>query len=404
MNKYTVVSLFSGAGGFDLGFKQAGFEIIFANDNFKQAVETYRRNIGNHIVEKDILELKSSEIPDNPDVIIGGFPCQGFSVANTKRSMEDKRNFLYKEMLRIIKDKKPKMFVAENVKGILSMEKGKVIEMIKKDFEDLGYYVETKLFNTAEYEVPQQRERVIIIGNRLRNEVIYPQPTHYIDKPKEGFKPAITVEEVIGYLKDIRCQDEPITLENGKVIYQHQARTNVADTFFARKYEVDQAEICDYLREWRNQKQITTKEIDKKLGYKHTAAHWFRKDKWGSIPTVEDWLQLKKILEFDDKYDEQITTLIEKPVVFEQSLRITKWDKPSATITATNPEIHINKKRRLSVRECAIIQTFPDDFIFSGNSLGMLYKQIGNAVPVKFAYEIAKCIKEELDKDKKQDF
>ena len=85
MNKYTVVSLFSGAGGFDLGFKQVGFEIVFANDNFKQAVETYRRNIGNHIVEKDILELKSSEIPDNPDVIIGGFPCQGFSVANTKK-------------------------------------------------------------------------------------------------------------------------------------------------------------------------------------------------------------------------------------------------------------------------------------------------------------------------------
>lgn len=399
MNKYTVVSLFSGAGGFDLGFKQAGFEIVFANDNFKQAVETYRRNIGNHIVEKDILELKSSEIPDNPDVIIGGFPCQGFSVANTKRSMEDKRNFLYKEMLRIIKDKKPKMFVAENVKGILSMEKGKVIEMIKKDFEDLGYYVETKLFNTAEYGVPQQRERVIIIGNRLRNGVIYPQPTHYIDKPKEGLKPAITVEEVIGYLKDVRCQDEPITLENGKVIYQHQARTNVADTFFARKYEVDQADICDYLREWRKKKKITTKEIDKKLGYNHTAAHWFRKDKWGSIPTVEDWIQLKKILEFDDKYDKQITTLVEKPVVFEQSLRITKWNKPSATITATNPEIHINKKRRLSVRECAIIQTFPDDFIFEGKSLGMMYKQIGNAVPVKFAYEIAKCIKEELDKN-----
>ena len=301
-------------------------------------------------------------------------------------------------MLRIIKDKKPKMFVAENVKGILSMEKGKVIEMIKKDFEDLGYYVETKLFNTAEYGVPQQRERVIIIGNRLRNEVIYPQQTHYIDKPKEGLKPAITVEEVIGYLKDIRCQDEPITLENGKVIYQHQARTNVADTFFARKYEVDQAEICDYLREWRKKKKITTKEIDKKLGYNHTAAHWFRKDKWGSIPTVEDWIQLKKILEFDDKYDKQITTLVEKPVVFEQSLRITKWNKPSATITATNPEIHINKKRRLSARECAIIQTFPDDFIFEGKSLGMMYKQIGNAVPVKFAYEIAKCVKEELDK------
>ena len=93
--KPTVVSLFSGAGGMDLGFIQAGFEIVWANDFFKEAVESYRKNIGEHIVFGDITKIDSSEIPDDPDIIIGGFPCQGFSVANNNRSMQDKRNFLY---------------------------------------------------------------------------------------------------------------------------------------------------------------------------------------------------------------------------------------------------------------------------------------------------------------------
>ena len=100
MNKPTVISLFSGAGGMDLGFIQAGFNIIWANDFFKEAVDSYSKNIGDHIVFGDITKINSSEIPDNPDVVIGGFPCQGFSVANNNRSMQDKRNFLYKEIER----------------------------------------------------------------------------------------------------------------------------------------------------------------------------------------------------------------------------------------------------------------------------------------------------------------
>ena len=109
-DKLKVVSLFSGAGGMDLGFINAGFEIIWANDFFQEAVNSYRKNIGKHMIYGDITKISSDDIPDGADVIIGGFPCQGFSVANTKRSMEDKRNFLYKEMLRIIKDKNPKLF------------------------------------------------------------------------------------------------------------------------------------------------------------------------------------------------------------------------------------------------------------------------------------------------------
>lgn len=400
-NKYKVISLFSGAGGMDLGFVNAGFQIIWANDIFKEAIETYKKNIGNHIVFGDISMISSDDIPNDVDVVIGGFPCQGFSIANKNRSMNDKRNFLYKEMLRIIKDKKPKMFVAENVKGLLSMEKGKVFDMIKKDFESLGYYVEAKILNAAEYGVPQQRERLIIIGNRINKSVSFPIKTHYLnnDNSNKNLKPAVTTEKAIGWLANIKCQENPIILKNGKVVYQHIALENVADKFWGRKYPVDQSELCDYLVFWKKKAKISTKEIDRLLGYKFTAGHWFRKDNnSGSIPTPDDWWKLKKILNFDDKFDKEVTTLIEKKVSFEQSLRITNWDRPSDTITATSPEIHINKKRRLSVRECAILQCFPEDFIFYGSTIGVMYKQIGNAVPVKLAYEIAMCVKSELEK------
>lgn len=401
--KFRVISLFSGAGGMDLGFINAGFDIVWANDFFKEAVESYKKNISEDIVFGDITKIKSSEMPDDIDLVIGGFPCQGFSVANTKRSMKDERNFLYKEMLRVIKDKNPKFFVAENVKGILSMEKGKVIEMIKKDFESLGYKVDARLLNAAEYGVPQARERVVIIGNRLGLENPYPTPTHWVDSKKytskKGLKKPITVKDTIGFLSDIRLSDYPIKLEDGTMIYNHMAATNVYDKFWGRKYKVNQADICDYLKLWRDKSGYTTKKVDEHFGYKYTAGHWFRKDNHsGSIPKPSDWWELKKILGFDSKYDKKVTTMVEKEIKFEQSLRITNWDRPSDTITATSPEIHVNKERRLSARECAMLQTFPMDYQFVG-SLNVVYRQIGNAVPVKLAEQIAKGIYDKLKKE-----
>lgn len=401
--KFRVISLFSGAGGMDLGFINAGFDIVWANDFFKEAVESYKKNISENIVFGDITKIKSSEMPDDIDLVIGGFPCQGFSVANTKRSMKDERNFLYKEMLRVIKDKNPKFFVAENVKGILSMEKGKVIEMIKKDFESLGYKVDARLLNAAEYGVPQARERVVIIGNRLGLENPYPTPTHWVDSKKytskKELKKPITVKDTIGFLSDIRLSDYPIKLEDGTMIYNHMAATNVYDKFWGRKYKVNQADICDYLKLWRDKSGYTTKKVDDHFGYKYTAGHWFRKDNHsGSIPKPSDWWELKKILGFDSKYDKKVTTMVEKEIKFEQSLRITNWDRPSDTITATSPEIHVNKERRLSARECAMLQTFPMDYQFVG-SLNVVYRQIGNAVPVKLAEQIAKGIYDKLKKE-----
>ena len=169
MKKITlkVLSLFAGAGGMDLGFKNAGYEIIWANDFDADSVKTYKRNLGDHIVLGDIEKIKTNNMPDNPDVVIGGFPCQGFSIANLSRNVDDSRNKLYKQMLRVIRVKKPKYFVAENVSGILTLGKGAVIQKIVKDFKSIGYKVDYKLLNAADYGVPQSRKRVIIIGNRL---------------------------------------------------------------------------------------------------------------------------------------------------------------------------------------------------------------------------------------------
>ncbi|MGN0531258.1 MAG: DNA cytosine methyltransferase [Eubacterium sp.] len=427
--KLKVVSLFSGAGGMDLGFINSGFDIIWANDFFQEAVDSYRKNIGKHMIYGDITKISSDDIPDGADVVIGGFPCQGFSVANTKRSMEDKRNFLYREMLRIIKDKNPKFFVAENVKGILSIEKGKVFKMIKSDFESLGYKVDARILNAAEYGVPQARERVVIIGNRIGVENPFPIKTHYLEEPEENMSPAITTEQAIGFLSNIKISNKSknIKIEELKkhiektgiedvdgfyeilgidknckeiTITNHIASENVADTFWGRKYEVNQHDICDYLRYWRDKAGWTTKRVDDHFGYSYTAGHWFRKDNnSGSIPNPEDWWELKKILGFDDKYDEVVTTLVEKEIKFEQSLRITNWDRPSDTITATSPEIHVNKKRRLSARECAILQSFPITYEFTG-SLNKMYTQIGNAVPVKLATKIALGIKDAIESKK----
>lgn len=406
MSDFRVVSLFSGAGGMDLGFEKAGFDIVWANDFFKEAVESYKKNVSKNVVYGDITKIDSSEIPDDIDLVIGGFPCQGFSVANTKRSMKDERNFLYKEMLRVIKDKNPKFFVAENVKGLLSIEKGKVFEMIKKDFESLGYKVDARLLNAAEYGVPQARERLVIIGNRLGIENPFPTPTHWVDskqyKTKKGLKDPVTVEQTIGFLSNIKLSNSPITLDNGSKIYNHIAATNVYDKFWGRKYEVNQADICDYLRYWRDKSGYSTKKVDDHFGYKYTAGHWFRKDNnSGSIPKPSDWWELKKLFKFDDKYDEQVTTMVEKEIKFEQSLRITNWDRPSDTITATSPEIHVNKERRLSARECAMLQTFPMDYEFVG-SLNTVYRQIGNAVPVKLAEQIASGIYKSLENNTKK--
>jgi len=165
--RYTVVSLFSGAGGMDIGLEQAGFKIIWANDIDKDACATYRLWSDADVFNGDIGEVDFNDVPDS-DVIVGGFPCQGFSLAGP-RKINDERNKLYKHFVRAVAAKRPYVFIAENVKGILTLGGGRILEAIVKDFENRGYAVTFKLLNASDYGVPQNRERVIFVG--IRNDI-----------------------------------------------------------------------------------------------------------------------------------------------------------------------------------------------------------------------------------------
>ena len=162
--KFTAVSLFSGAGGLDLGFERAGFKTIWANDNDGDSCRTYQRWSDARVICRDVADVLTGDIPKS-DIILGGFPCQGFSLSGP-RKLEDSRNSLYKHYVRIVRDKKPLLFVGENVKGILTMGNGGVIDAIKTEFAECGYDVFVQLVNASQFGVPQDRERVIITGFR----------------------------------------------------------------------------------------------------------------------------------------------------------------------------------------------------------------------------------------------
>lgn len=175
----TVASLFSGCGGMDLGFFQAGYDILWANDFVQKACETYAHNLGDHIVCEDITKLNLHSIPD-VDIIIGGFPCQDFSMIWKRGGIETDRGNLYRYFVAAVNAKKPKLFVAENVKGLLTANGGKAVEQIARDFAEIGYIVDVDLYNFANYGVPQLRERVFIVGVRADLDWSFtkPAPTH----------------------------------------------------------------------------------------------------------------------------------------------------------------------------------------------------------------------------------
>ena len=301
-----IISLFSGAGGLDLGLLRAGNEIVWANDIDANAVATYGMNIGNHIVCADIKDVRMGDIPDDADVVVGGFPCQGFSQANLLRDVDDDRNVLYRFFKKVIVAKKPKFFIAENVKGILSLGGGSAIKKILSDFEKAGYLLDVHLVDMADYGVPQHRQRVIIVGQdkRLGEELLFhfPLPTH----AKEGMGGLIPWRTIRDELSRFPDPDSP----NDMVNHVYSAY---------------------------------------KLAYRNFTGH-----------------------------------------------RPTDPDKPCPTILARGNGgggvcaiPHYNGKRRLSIRESAAIQTFPDDFEFVG-AMNSCYRQIGNAVPVLFGEILGK--------------
>lgn len=164
MREFTAVSLFCGAGGLDLGFERAGFRTIWANDFDKDACKTHQNWSKAKVFCGDISKVNVNDIPSS-DIILGGFPCQGFSLSGP-RKIDDSRNVLYKHYVNIVKNKQPKIFVGENVKGLLTMGDGEIFEAIVQEFADCGYDVYCQLVNAKHFGVPQDRERVIICGFR----------------------------------------------------------------------------------------------------------------------------------------------------------------------------------------------------------------------------------------------
>ena len=371
-----IVSFFSGAGGMDLGFELAGHDIIWANDFDQDAVNTYNKNIGKYsgheAICKDIVKLLDTdkehinEILPDCDIIIGGFPCQGFSIANLNRSMKDERNFLYLQLLKAISVKQPRYFLLENVKGLENMEKGKILQMILKDLENagtkkskifegngLGYKVAYNVLNAYNFGVPENRERVIILG--IRNDIV-------------------NQSNVTQYIKD-----EVKTSKKYKTLY-------IPITHSENSEKIEEIKPFQKLNNaymsWKNKEKV---DLSVSTIYKLRNM----RDAIGDLPLEYDSEESKKYLNHTgSKCKVNIKNTMGN--------RATDWEKYAPTIMGRGsgtggPLIppHPEQHRRLSVREVARIQTFPDDFEFCGsNSAG--YRQIGNAVPVLMAYNIGK--------------
>lgn len=355
-NRLHVVSLFSGCGGLDLGFELAGlvaslgseevlnkvyqsksnykrlehlnvFQTIYSNDLFKESARSYKLNFENEDTVQDSRDIRKVKYFPYADVILGGFPCPGFSAAGP-RLIDDERNFLYIHFIRAIVQARPKIFVAENVKGLLTLGKGEVAKQIIEDFASAGYKIQYKLVNARDYGIPQVRERVFIVGVRedIKFSYEFPMSTHGPEK-----HPYMTLKEAIS---DLPEWPEDVYEGDFSSIYLSRNRKKTwEDQAFTVQASGRQAQL------WPGGEPM------QKLG----------KDQWSLIG---------------------------------------------------------NKNRRLSVRESARVQTFPDWWAFDdgssfsksskNNHLDKQYKQIGNAVPVLLArtvlQPIADWAKKEIDK------
>jgi len=375
-----IVSFFSGAGGMDLGFILAGHRIIWSNDFDKYAIETYESNInkfmGHKTIYSDIVDYLNcdyeeidSKIPSS-DLIIGGFPCQGFSIANLNRSMNDSRNFLYEQLLKVISIKKPKYFLLENVKGLESMEKGRILNMIIKDLENCGtvnskyfpninfngYKVNYCIVNALDFGVAQNRERIIILGIR-NDEFEYSNLRNFIQEPKKSK----------GLNAEWKKLVIPPTHSKSSVV---KSSVNPVE-FINSKY--------NDLQNNNGELKITQYETPKIL-YKYNNLF----DVISDLPN-----------DFSEEVVDHRGSMCKVNIKNTVGNRQTFWDKHAPTIMGRGsgtggPLIppHPNGARRLSVRETARIQTFPDNFRFFGPN-SAAYRQIGNAVPVLLSYHIA---------------
>lgn len=320
-----LISLFTGAGGLDYGFEKAGFDIVWANEFDKSIWETFELNFPHTKLDKrSIAEIKSNDIPE-ADGFIGGPPCQSWSEAGAGRGISDSRGQLFHDYIRLLKAKQPKFFLAENVSGILHPKHSEAFTNIIKEFENAGYNVSQKLLNANDFNVPQDRKRLIVVGFRkdLNKKFKFPEP--------EKYKPVL--KDAIWDLRKAKPAKEGNKANDEKELWvpNHEYMNGGFSTIYMSRNRV---------RSW-NEPSFTIQ-----AGGRHAPIH-------PQAPKMKFIEQNKRIFVPGQE----------------------------------------NKYRRLSVRECARIQTFPDSFIFRYKNIADGYKMIGNAVPVLLAYAIAKQIK-----------
>ena len=370
------IDLFSGCGGMTLGFGWAGFNSVLASDIDENCEKTFAKNFSETpFLCGDLSEFTKENFDKiiankTIDVIIGGPPCQGFSLANKKRNKvsEDPRNKLFFEFVKTINWYNPKSFVMENVKGLLSMESGEVIKQIQNEFENagkFGYEVRTKVLKASDYGVPQSRERVIIIGIRKDLGLIPQFPTKKYEKE-------ITVEEAIADLPIINAGEG-----EEKMDYACKPANNYQR--FMRK---------------------NAKKVFNHIAMRHTQRLIDR------FKAIQPGKNLLDVWETHGAVQRGNPNEKSKIKFSQNNLRLIA-NKPAPTIAASFQSnfIHPYLDRNFTAREGARLQSFPDDFIFEGMRTKMSwekglsqYQQIGNAVPPLMAFEIATTLKRILEK------
>ena len=327
---YKLLELFAGAGGLAIGMEQAGFESVLLNEIDAAACKTLRKNRPNwNVVEGDIAKLDFTPYRDQIDILSGGFPCQAFSYAGKKLGFEDTRGTLFFEFARAVKETNPKVFVAENVRGLLAHDEGRTLAAITDIIDELGYYlVPPRVLKAVFYKVPQKRERLFLIGIRKdladKVEFHWPSPYHRI----------LTLQDA---------------LKAGE-LYKDDVPQSPGQKYPPRKAEImAQVPAGGY---WKDLPDALQREYMQK-------SYFLGGGKTG----------MARRLAWD-----------------EPSLTLT-----CAPAQKQTERCHPEETRPLTVREYARIQTFPDDWQFEG-SLGAQYKQIGNAVPVNLAYAVGRAL------------
>ena len=361
MKPYNVIDLFCGCGGFSKGFEEAGYNIRFGIDMWNDAIVTYKRNFPNAaVLNEDITKisgkdiLKATKLKKNEvDVIIGGPPCQGFSVSG-KRMIDDERNKLYKSYVQIVSELKPKVFVMENVPGLVRLFKGQVAEQVKEDFTNIGYTVGMQILSADNYGVPQQRMRVFFVG--VRNDLVkkgmeYSYPVPFMGQGTDV--PAWTCKDAISDLDFV---------PDDRVLGEDLPYSIAAQNDYQRKMREGSGSVLNHSITIHNAK---TKEII------------------AMVPDGGNYKDLPEELWSTRKVHIAWTRMDSK--------------KPCFTIdTGHNHHFHYKENRVPTVRESARIQSFPDTFEFIGIKTSQL-KQVGNAVPPLLAKAVGDSIRSMLE-------